>query len=313
MSGRDNTELAEEEKTLSLDDLDGEKESPYLRRQKAVAVRRHRLSWAWRCVLFFTAVVAPVGIASYYLTTFALSSPRFELRSADDVQVTGNRFVSREEVANALGLPPHAGSSPGIKVFRLSLEAARKQVESIAWVQSAALTRILPNRLLVHVTERTPVAFVNVGGHVGLVDSDGVVLDKPESASYDFPVITGLDSSASLDVCRNRIALYQDFMRQLGEEISHAGWMVSEADLADGDDLKALLVQGRETLQVHFGHENFLEHFHTFLALLPELRKSNTPLDSVDLRYRNQVVVNPQGRTQPPPAAGAEASQTLKE
>ena len=306
-------QLAEEGKALSPEELDGEEESPYLRRQKAVAVRRHRLSWGWRWVLFFTAVVAPVGITSYYLTTFALSSPRFELHSADDVQVTGNQFVSREEVANALGLPLHAGSGPGIKVFRLSLEAERKQVEAIAWVRSAALTRILPNRLLVHVTERTPVAFANVGGHVGLVDSDGVLLDKPESASFDFPVITGLDSNASLDECRTRIALYQDFMRQLGEEISHSGWMVSEADLADGDDLKALLVQGRETLQVHFGHENFLEHFHTFLALLPELRKSNTPLDSVDLRYRNQVVVNPQGRTQPPPAAGAEASQTLKE
>jgi cell division protein FtsQ len=306
-------QLAEEGKALSPEELEGEEESPYLRRQKAVAVRRHGLAWGWRWVLFFTAVVAPVGITSYYLTTFALSSPRFELHSADDVQVTGNHYVSREEVANALGLPLRAGRGPGIKVFRLSLEAERKQVEAIAWVRSAALRRVLPNRLVVRVTERTPVAFTNAGGHVSLVDSDGVLLDKPESASFDLPVITGLDSIPSLDECRTRIALYQDFMRQLGEEISHSGWMVSEADLADGDDLKALLVQGRDTLQVHFGHENFLEHFHTFLALLPELRKSNAPLDSVDLRYRNQVVVNPQGGTQPPPAGGAEASQTLKE
>jgi hypothetical protein len=116
-----------------------------------------------------------------------------------------------------------------------------------------------------------------------------------------------------LDESRTRIALYQNFMRLLGEEISRSGWIVSEVDLADGDDLKALLVQGRETLQVHFGHEDFLERFHTFLALLPELRKSNARIDSVDLRYRNQVVVNPQGRTPAPPAEGLEAPQTLKE
>ena len=134
------------------------------------------------------------------------------------------------------------------------------------------------NRSSRNMEERTPVAFTNAGGHVRLVDSDAVLLDKPESASFDLPVITGLESIASLDECRTRIALYQDFMRQLGEEISHSGWMVSEADLGDGDDLKALLVQGRDTLQVHFGHENFLEHFHTFLALLPELRKSNGAL-----------------------------------
>ena len=306
-------QLAEEEKTLLPEQLDGEEESPYLRRQKAVAVRRNRVSWRLRWVPFLAAVVALTGIASYFLRNFALSSPRFELDSADDVQVTGNQFVSREEVANALGLPLHAGSGPGLNVFRLSLEAERKQVESIAWVRSAALMRILPNRLVVHVVERTPVAFANAGGHVSLVDSDGVLLDKPESASFDFPVITGLESVANLDERRARIALYQDFMRQLGEEISHSGWMISEAGLADADDLKVLLVQGRDTLQVHFGHENFLEHFHTFLALLPELRKSNAPLDSVDLRYRNQVVVNPQAPSPVPPAGDADSSRTLKE
>ena len=306
-------QLEEEEKALTPQGLDGEEESPYLRRQKAVTVRRRRLWRGRRWILFFATVVAPVGITSYLLTTFVLSSPRFELHSADDVQLIANQFVSREEVANALGLPVRAGNGPGLKVFRLSLEAQRKQVEAIAWVRSAALTRVFPNRLVVHVVERAPVAFANVGGHVSLVDSDGVLLDKPESAFFDFPVITGLDSNAGSDECRTRIALYKEFMRQLGDEITHSGWIVSEADLSDGDDLKALLVQGRETLQVHFGHENFLQHFHTFLALLPELRKSNAPLDSVDLRYRNQVVVNPQGRTPAPPAGDVEASQTLKE
>jgi cell division septal protein FtsQ len=307
------TQLAEEEKAREPEALDEQEESPYLRRQKAVTVRPHRPSSGWRWVLFFVTVVPPLGIMSYFLTTFVLLSPRFELHSADDIQVSGNQFVSREEVANALGLPLHAGSGPGLKVIRLSLEAQRKQVEGIAWVRSAALTRVLPNRLVVRVIERTPVAFANVGGHVSLVDGDGVLLVKPESASFDFPVITGLDSNASLDQSRTRIALYLDFMRLLGEEISHSGWTVSEADVADGEDLKALLVQGRETLQVHFGHDSFLERFHTFLALLPELRKSDAPLDSVDLRYPNQVVVNPQGRTPPPPAEGLEAPQTLKE
>lgn len=306
-------QLAEEEKTLLPDQLEGAEESPYLRRQKGVAVRRHRALWRLRWVPFLAVVVALTGIASYFLINFALSSPWFELHSADDVRVTGNQFVSREEVANALGVPPHGGSDPGLNVFRLSLQGKRKQVELIAWVRSATLMRILPNRLVVHVVERSPVAFTNMGGHVGLIDSDGVLLDRPERASFDFPLITGLDSVANLDERRARIALYLDFIRQLGEDISRSGWMISEAGLADTDDVKILLVQGRDTLRVHFGHENFPERFHTFLALLPELRKSNAPLDSVDLRYRNQVVVNPQAPSPVPSAGDAEASRTLKE
>jgi cell division protein FtsQ len=209
-------------------------------------------------------------------------------------------------------LPGH-GNGFGLKILRLSLEDVRKQVEAIPWVQSATLTRVLPNHLVIRVVERQPVAYANVGGHVSLVDSEGIFLDKPESAYFDFPVITGLDPKAGSEECKTRIALYQDFMREVGAEIVHSGWVISEADLSDGDDLEALLVQGRETLQVHFGHENFLPHFHTFLALLPELRKSTTPLDSVDLRYRNQVVVNPQERTPASSAGEVEHPQTLKE
>jgi len=303
----------DDEATLSAQGLDGEEESPYLRRQKAVTVRRRRLSWSRQWALFIVTVVAPLGIASYFLTTFVATSPRFELRSAADIQLMANHFVTREDVAAALGLPVRGNNGFGLNVLRLSLEDVRKQVESIPWVHSASLTRVLPNCLAIRVVEREPVAYANVGGHVSLVDSEGVFLDKPESAYFDLPVITGLDPTAGPEECKTHIALYQDFIRELGAEIVNSGWIVSEADLSDGDDLKALLVQGRETLQVHFGHENFLSHFHTFLALLPELRKSATPLDSVDLRYRNQVVVNPQERTPASSAAGVEHPRALKE
>jgi len=305
--------LSEDEMTLSAQGLDGEEESPYLRRQKAVSVRRRGLSWTRQWAIFIVTIVAPLGIAICFLTTFVLTSPRFELRSGDDIQLMASHFVTREDIAAALGLPARGSNGFGLKILRLSLDDVRKQLETIPWVQSAFVARVLPNHLVIRVDERKPVAYANVGGQVRLVDSEGVFLDKPESAYFDFPVITGLEPNAGSEECKTRIALYQDFMRELGAEIVHSGWTISETDLSDGDDLKALLVQGRETLQVHFGHENFLSHFHTFLALLPELRKSTTPLDSVDLRYRNQVVVNPQERSPASSAGAVEHPQTLKE
>jgi len=274
--------------------LEGEGDSPYLRRQKAVAVRRRRISRRWRWALFTVAVLLPTGVAGYFLAAFALTSPHFVLNSADDVVVVGNRFVSREEVLNALGMPLGGKAGAGLNVFRLSLENRRKQVESIAWVHSATLMRIYPHRLVVQIVERSPVAFVSMAGHVGLVDAEGVMLEKPEGASFDFPVITGLEASGSLEERRSRLDLYQAFLRDVNEEVARSGWEISEVDLRDAEDLKALMVQGRETLQVHFGHQDFLPRFRNFVTLLPELRKANERLDSVDLRYRNQIVVNPE-------------------
>ena len=90
-------------------------------------------------------------------------------------------------------------------------------------------------------------------------------------------------------------------MRQLGVEAPRAGWMISEVYLTDAEDLKALLIIGQQTVQVHFGQKDFLQRFQNFLALLPEIQKSNGKLDSVDLRYRNQIVVDPQNAS---PACG---------
>jgi cell division septal protein FtsQ len=44
---------------------------------------------------------------------------------------------------------------------------------------------------------------------------------------------------------------------------------------------------------VHFGQKDFLPRFQKFVTLLPEIQKSNGKLGSVDLRYGNQIVVDP--------------------
>jgi len=305
-------ELVEQDALPMQDELDPQEESPYLRRQKSVPVRRSRISRRVRVALFVIAVLLPVGFAGYSLATFALTSPLFVLTSPEDVVVAGNNFVSREEVLGALGLPLTGSLKAGTNVFRMSLDVRRRGVETLPWVRAASVTRILPHGLLVHITERSPVAYADVGGRVSLVDEDGMLLEKPDNGVFDFPVLYGLESLPSLDERRARLALYLEFMRQLGSEAPRAGWVISEVYLTDAEDLKALLIYGQQTVQVHFGQKDFLPRFQNFLALLPEIQKSNDKLDSVDLRYRNQIVVDPQTPA-PAPDPAVAASGDRKE
>jgi cell division protein FtsQ len=288
---------SEPDEILLPDKLDEEEESPYRRRPRPVQVRRRRFShYAWR-ILRWSAIgvglLAPVAYGTSLLARYVRNSPRFEVASASDVLVEGNQYVSPQEVWNALGLPA-SDSRFGINIFRLSLDEMHNRVESISWVKSATLTRALPHRLIVRLQERTPIAFVNVDGEVKLVDGDGVILEKPERGNFAFPVITGLDLATDLADRRARLEIFQNFIHQVSEETASTGWLVSEADLSDADDLKAVLVEGDDTILVHFGHQDFSERFHDFLALIPEMRKNNSRINSVDLRYRDQVVVNPQ-------------------
>lgn len=288
------------------EDFDAVNESPYRRRPRAVAVSRagffrsarRPLHW----ILFAVFVVAPLAYGGAWLAAFARTSPQFDLAAESGVAVEGNHFVSRQEIMDALGI--EAASGAAANIFRFSLDRKRNELEAIPWVRSAALARAYPRRLEVRIVERAPVAFVNVDGRVKLIDGDGVILEKPERSAFDFPVLDGIGAIADAAERKSRVALYVRFIHDWAAEGPSSGWMLSEVDLSDAEDLKTLLVQGQDTILVHFGHQEFAPRFHTFLALLPEVRKTTPKIDSVDLRFRGQLIVNPETRKPPAPLAG---------
>lgn len=273
-------------------------ESPFLRRRKAVVVRKSRLSGRLRRAAFWAIclmlALVPVGAGGLLLARYMLGSPRFQLNSPNDVEVRGNHFVSREDILNVMGVTSSPDFPSEMNVFGLSLDRMQKRIENLPWIRSATVSRAYPDRLLVCVTERTPIANADLDGHIKLVDADGVILDKPNKGAFDFPVVEGLTAQMSAGERQMRLALYQQFERDVAGDLPRSGWMLSEADLSDPEDLKAMLIQGRQTLLLHFGHQDFAGRFKNFLTLLPVLEKGNVPVDSVDLRYGNQVVVDPE-------------------
>jgi cell division protein FtsQ len=291
--------------TAGPDDPLFDGDSVYRRRSKSLAVSRRNSGWRLRRVArglaWVILTVLPPAALAVVAGWYVLRAPEFALSGTDAVMLSGNHYVQAADVASALG----AGAQPNI--FRISLDEARTEVEAIPWVRSATLRRVYPNHLLVEIAERRPVAYVNVQGSLKLVDAEGVILEKPNQGSFDFPVITGIDPAMSAADRKGRLALFNRFAQELSAQALGAGWLVSEVDLADDGDLIAILAQGRETIKVHFGKEDFGERFRTLVALLPEVQRTTPTIDSVDLRYRGQLVVNPSDSAtaaSSPPAAG---------
>ncbi len=287
---------------MNKDRVSGEmdsSETPYMRRSRAVAVRQSRIpqgirrfGW-WAGLIIF--ILVPLGAGGYFLGEYLLSAPRFQVTSPSDVTIVDNHYVSRDEVLAALGVQAGA-SGRGSNIFRGSLDQREKQVEAIPWVRSATVVRSYPHGLVVYVAERVPVAFVDVGSRVKMVDRQGVLLDAPEKGHFDFPIVKGLDFQGKPADRAARLNLYQEFMQETSQKMANSGWVVSEVGLSDESNLKALLVQGGQTLLVYFGNAGFLARFENLMTVLPQLRKTNARIDSVDLRFRNQVVVNPAGQ-----------------
>ena len=98
--------------------------------------------------------------------------------------------------------------------------------------------------------------------------------------------------------------IFERFTAELdgsGEKISQE---LSEVDLSNPEDVKALIPDHSTEILVHFGEDDFLERYRRFKEHLPEWRTLYPKLSSVDMRYERQVVLEMQ------PGAGVPATSS---
>jgi cell division protein FtsQ len=187
------------------------------------------------------------------------------------------------------------GADISRNLFSIPLDDRKRQLEQIPWVESATVMRLLPNRLRVEVHERTPVAFVQLGDQVKLIDATGAIMDTPPGANYSFPVILGFNGAEPLSVRAARMRIYQTLVRELDSGGAGHSQDLSEVDPSDPEDVKVAVTDAQGEILIHLGSSHFLDRYNVFVAHVRDWRQRYQKLDSVDLRYDPQVIVTPAG------------------
>ena len=281
-------------------ELVGDDEPRYLRRQKPVEIRRKKFSgrsWPfYRRVLFYGVVGIAGATAAWVTGHFLLYGQPMLLIKQEQIEVNGNHIVSREAVLQQFV------HDRGRSVLRVPLDARRGALEEIPWVESATVQRILPNRLRVDVTERTPIAFLRNGTELALVDAHGVILDRPRSEDLQFPIVTGLSESMSREERGKRMQSYQEFMKDIDLVRSGSSDRVSEVDLSNPKDLRAVMTgiasaTDTQAVTIHFGSNDFTGKYRMVVENFAQWQASNGRVHSIDLQYAKQVVLNPETST----------------
>jgi len=281
-------------------ELLADEEPRYLRRQKPVEIRRKKFggrSWTfYRRVLVWTiagaATITTVTVAGRFL----LYAPQVLLLKPDQVELTGNHIVSREAV-----LQPFARDR-NRSVLRIPLDARRSQLEQLPWVASASVQRILPNRIRVELTERTPIAFLRNGGDLALIDAHGVILDRPEGEDLRFPIVTGLPDSMPREEREKRMQTYQEFLRDADLVRAESSDRVSEVDLSNAKDLRVVMTglasaADAQAVTIHFGSNDFTGKYRMLVENFAQWQANAGRVQSIDLQYSRQVVVNAENST----------------
>ena len=261
------------------------------------------------CLLMLAA--GAVIVSALIVRSFLLHDARFVVPTSESIELAGAGHLTHAQLLSIFG------EDVGRNIFTIPLNDRRVELERLPWVEHATVMRLLPDHLRVAIVERTPVAFVRQGTHIGLVDAGGALFDMPSpemtaagggaTPHYSFPVLTGMSYGDPLSTRAARMKIYMAFVAALdatGEKISSK---LSEVDLSNPEDLRAVIPDaGGSDVLVHFGEDHFLDRYHAYRQHLAEWRAQYPHLASVDMRYDRQVVLGMK-----PDAAGASHPSSL--
>jgi cell division protein FtsQ len=211
-----------------------------------------------------------------------------------DVRVEGRERTSREAILEALG------AARGTPILAVDPAEAKRRLEALPWVHSAAVERRLPDTIYIRLVERRPLAYWQRQGKLVLVDRDGVILpgERVEGLG-NLIVLVGADApeagAALLDLLAGERALAPRVVAAI--RVGGRRWNLH----FDGN------------IDVALPEEDAAAAWHR----LGELERSDgileRAIDLIDLRLPDRLVVrnaSPVDAAKPPPKKDRPAGKT---
>lgn len=254
-----------------------------------------RINWRlWLRVGFWSLLFGTAAMAARAVGRFALHDPHFVLDrdagvavNSQDFTILGLTHASRAQVLRVFS------ADFGRNIFQIPIDERRRKLLAIDWVEHASVSRIWPNRMVVRIWERTPVAFVNLTpqgarnqtSRLALIDAYGVILDKPEKLDFSSPILDGIYENQNEAERQERVRHYSRLMAELGP----LGKQISDVDVTSPDNLRVGLEIERREIDLELGDRNFKRRLQDFLDHYPEIHRRSPNATSFDLRLDDRI------------------------
>ncbi|MCZ2204057.1 cell division protein FtsQ/DivIB [Bartonella sp. A05] len=120
-----------------------------------------------------------------------------------DVDISGNKRVAEQEVLRILGLDAQQS------ILSFDVDKARSILEQQAWVQSAIVQKVYPNRVRISMIEREPYAVWRHDGEVDIIDSTGyVIVPFQADLVQKLPLVVGQGAQTEAKLFIESLSLY---------------------------------------------------------------------------------------------------------
>jgi cell division protein FtsQ len=221
------------------------------------------------------------GMAALKIRRYVIRDPEFVLSRdrPDSLTIVGLKYTNRGKVRRIFsGDFEHS-------IFSVPLDERRRRLLAIDWVEDASVSRVWPDRLVVRIHERTPVAYVYFRSGVLLIDGHGALLDPPPESHFAFPVLNGVREDETEDERRERVRALLLFEQEMG----YLAKDVSEVDVSDLENLRVVTQVDRRAVQLVMGDMNFASRYQNFMNHYQEIHRHSPEVKTFDLRLEDRI------------------------
>ena len=252
---------------------------PLTSRIDRVAARQtHRKSHLWVKWLILALIVAGVGFGLWKGSVFLLGKTFMAVQS---VEVNGLNYLSRAEVDEVLA---------GFKLentLEVDTTALECQLALLDYVAVVGVEKAYPNKIVINIKERLPVAFSMQAGNLVALSSDGYLLPvdsrlgAPTMPLFYGEIASEDGSSDQVELSRNMLAMLGIIKVELPQLYTQIESVKSSAQVLRLTDGSVVIC----------GWQNTREDLARLSAVRSLLLSQNEKASIFDLRYKNQVIV----------------------
>ncbi|MEW6616310.1 MAG: FtsQ-type POTRA domain-containing protein [Thermodesulfobacteriota bacterium] len=231
----------------------------------------------------FLLSVGILGILVYIFFGYLYTSPYFRV---ERIVVSGENRLSEIEVLNL------ARIDKGSNILGIDLRRVSDRIERHPWVQKAFVKRELPQRIIINVTERVPVAMINLD-RLYLVDKKGIIFKEvgPED-TFDVPVLTGLESEDLATNERISRSLIEKALTIIDEVNKRGTLGVDQISEINMDPYAGLTIFTLEDgTQVKLGFDDYEQKLDHLKKVIADLQERGEKAEYINLNYGEKVYV----------------------
>jgi cell division protein FtsQ len=224
-----------------------------------------------------TLVIAAVTVTGAAAAIYFFPQAVPSVFSMQRIELAGNEHLTDDELMQIAGLKGKKSS------LLLSSRKVYEKLKESPWIQSAAIRKEYPSRLLIRIRETEPFALLNMKGKMFIVDDKGRMLEQLKENSVPFLPVILSDPYREKDAYREAVDLAKT-IKDMG--ILHRSQRI-EIIAHQPNEIAANL----DGMIVKIGTGEHEDKLARLLEIEQEIRKRNIPVAYIDLRFARKVVV----------------------